>query len=659
MKYTFPVLFFLIIGISGNVFGLSPTDSILKLPKTKYQSEEAFDRQSAVFTVPDSSLDNIQRYRNRYNLGNSGLAVTNLYFPSAQSALGFNYAPNNFESYLFRPQNIQYFNTRTPYTELFFLVGAKNELYSNFIHSQNVTKNLNFTAKFQRIRSDGFYNRQNTNHTDFSISSNYVSPDKRYLLLSSGIINSLNNAENGGITSDPDFENGPLQDRKLLSTNLADANRRYNSKSFYLKQYLNLGPKRKSADTSVHLQVLPTSVFAHSFLIQQEHIVYSDPSPQSGFYKENYIDTTRTLDSTTVFKIENEFSWRLLNKKNDGSMRNMGFEAGIKQQYVNVSQFAAADTILKQLTYVPNPASLIPLPIPELVNGPLTRLNNRKLLSSSFNNFMLNAEVYNYDTKKAAYGLRADYVLAGYNARDYNLNALLRYNLGEDSLQYIGITGNASERRPDYMYLHYYSNNFIWNNTFSPVSSLNLKIYYRWTRYKLEVGVVSYYYKNYVYFNEAGAAQSTSAIQGYSAYLDKSFYVKHFVFKNKITYQHVPDSSVIRLPTWVTEQSLYYDNSLFKKALKFQVGVDVFYNSAYYASAYSPELGQFYLQNNKQIGNYPYVDVFLNLKISRARIFFKYENVNAYLGNFTYYYAPHYPWTDAAFKFGASWKFFD
>src|ERR1017187_2543205 len=238
-------------------------DSIRQTSKTKIFSEASFDRQASVFSSPDSSLNNLQNYRNRYNLGNSGLAIANLYIPRIQPTVGFNYAPNNFENYLLMPHATDYFNTRTPYTELFFLAGAKNELYSDFIHTQNVNKNLNFAAKFQRIRSDGFYNRQNANHTSFSLSSNYHTSDNRYLLISSFTVNSLNNAENGGLSqsnSDSARVNGPLQDRKSYAPILQDANRHYRSTGFYFKQFLNLGTKSNFRDSTYSQKVVPTSV---------------------------------------------------------------------------------------------------------------------------------------------------------------------------------------------------------------------------------------------------------------------------------------------------------------------------------------------------------------------------------------------------------------
>ncbi len=615
----------------------TPSDSIVKPPKTSYKYEEAFDKQSNVFLIPDSSLNTLQRYRDRYNLGNSGLAITNLYFPVPSTDLGFNYAANNFSAYTYQPRQMEYYNTHTPYTELFFLIGAKNELYSNFIHSQNINKNLNLTAKFMRIRSDGFYLRQSTNHTDFALSGNYTTTNKRYFLISNAIINSLKNSENGGIKNDSTFEDAPLQDRNLLNINLDSASRRYRSRSFFLKQYLNLGPARSISDTSKRTRVLPTSVLSHSFLIQDELFTYSDPGLEPGFYNNVYNGYLRTYDSTYIFRFENELSWRLLANKRDGSFRNLGIEAGVKQQYTRLAQLQGLDS------------------------------NKLKTNEQIFNDFIAKAELYNYNISKFAYGIRGEYVFSGYNSGDNSLNLFFRFNL-TDTSQSIGFTGSYTDRKPDFLYLNNYSTLYVWTNQFSNINAINANLYYRLSKYKLELGVSTFQYKNFVYLVQNQTAdfstsfvpeQQSSVIQGFAGQIQKAFYLGHVVFSNKIVYQYVPDGSSIQLPTWVTEQSLYYENRLFKKALALQIGFDVFYNSSYYANGYSPALGQFYVQNQKEIGNYPYVDVFLNLKISRARIFVKYENLNSWLGYTTYYYAPHYPFTDAAFKFGAVWRFFD
>ncbi|MBI2270432.1 MAG: putative porin [Bacteroidetes bacterium] len=630
------IILLLLLSVSLTSFGLSPADSIIKPAKTKFRFESEIDRASTKYIVPDSSLSDIQQYRNRYNLGNIGLATTSLFFPSVQHSLGFNFAQNNFQNFIYQPHKIEYYDTRTPYTELFFMVGSKKELYSKFTHSQNVNKNLNFTANFQRMRSDGFYSRQNTNHTDFSVSGNYRSSNKRYILISNIINNSLKNAENGGISSDSVFEKLPVQDRRLLPINLSAADRKYRGRSVYLKQYVNLGPKKTQADSTQKAQVQPTSVLSHGILVHDEMFAYTDMDPTSGFYNNIYNDSVRTFDSTYIFRMENELTWRFLENKKDGTARKIGFQVGIKHQFIKIEQLCGIDTVINTLPY---------------------RLGNRKFYGEKIQNGIVNAEVYNF-SKRFAFVLRGDYILDGFNSGDNSFSLHLNYNI-DNSTQNIGFKGSVINRKPDNIYLNNYSNNYKWTNHFGNVSYMNAQILYKIGKYDLELGAIAHQYTNYVYFDGYNVGQESDAVQGFSGYINKTFHIRHFVFRNKITYQNIPDSSVIKLPQWVTEHSLYYENTLFKNALRFQLGVDVFYNSAYFANAWSPALGQFYLQSQKKIGNYPYVDVFLNLKISRARFFVKYENANGVLMEQTYYYVPHYPMPDFALKFGVIWRFFD
>jgi len=85
----------------------------------------------------------------------------------------------------------------------------------------------------------------------------------------------------------------------------------------------------------------------------------------------------------------------------------------------------------------------------------------------------------------------------------------------------------------------------------------------------------------------------------------------------------------------------------------------VAFNTKYYADGYMPATSQFYIQNEKQTGNYPYIDLFLNIKIKRANIFVKLQHATAGLLDKTYYSIPHYPLQGRAIKFGVCWKFYD
>jgi hypothetical protein len=109
----------------------------------------------------------------------------------------------------------------------------------------------------------------------------------------------------------------------------------------------------------------------------------------------------------------------------------------------------------------------------------------------------------------------------------------------------------------------------------------------------------------------------------------------------------------------VLRTSIYYRNYVFKKALLLDIGLDVFYNTAYKAPNYMPATGQFYIQQTTSVGNYPYIDLFIDAQIKKARIFLKIEHVNSGLFGQTYLQYPNHPMNDRAFKLGINWRFFN
>ena len=72
-----------------------------------------------------------------------------------------------------------------------------------------------------------------------------------------------------------------------------------------------------------------------------------------------------------------------------------------------------------------------------------------------------------------------------------------------------------------------------------------------------------------------------------------------------------------------------------------------------------PELRAFYTQNSVEIGNYLWGDIYITLKIKRARIFAKMSNVTGYFEGYNYFLAPHYPDRDPRYYLGVSWRFHD
>ena len=113
-----------------------------------------------------------------------------------------------------------------------------------------------------------------------------------------------------------------------------------------------------------------------------------------------------------------------------------------------------------------------------------------------------------------------------------------------------------------------------------------------------------------------------NAIAVYGAYLRKDFSVGNWAYNSRLVYQFIEESQPIRVPELTIYQSVSISNWLFKKALFVKLGFDAYYNTAYYADAYSPALASFYIQNQKKIGHYPYLDFFACFRIKKARLFF-------------------------------------
>ena len=92
--------------------------------------------------------------------------------------------------------------------------------------------------------------------------------------------------------------------------------------------------------------------------------------------------------------------------------------------------------------------------------------------------------------------------------------------------------------------------------------------------------------------------------------------------------------------------------------MEYQTGFTLNYFTAYYANDYNPLIGEFYIQEQKKIGNFSLIDFFINAKVLQTRIFLKAEHFNSMFTKPNYYSAPSYPYRDFIVRFGLVWNFF-
>ena len=168
-------------------------------------------------------------------LGTIGSAVQNVNFFKRWEFDNFKaYAP--YLTYSHIPANLQFFNTKSPYTELaywgtLFAFKDKEEINVRFLHTQNITPEWNLAVLFQGWKAAGIMTREATSNNSLEITTNYLG--RNYALNAGFIHHNITREENGGI-QDSHMVRDTTVDAKTLAINLQNAQNKLSRNTFYL-----------------------------------------------------------------------------------------------------------------------------------------------------------------------------------------------------------------------------------------------------------------------------------------------------------------------------------------------------------------------------------------------------------------------------------------
>ena len=133
-------------------------------------------------------------------------------------------------------------------------------------------------------------------------------------------------------------------------------------------------------------------------------------------------------------------------------------------------------------------------------------------------------------------------------------------------------------------------------------------------------------------------------------------------WENVITYQNSSNKEVLPLPTWNFFSNLYLKFKI-AKVLGVELGADVTYFTKYYAPDFCPMINQFAIQRTAdsriELGGYPFIDVYANMKLKSVRFFIMMTHINSGSGNRMSFLTPHYPTNSNVLHIGVSWPFFN
>ena len=581
----------------------------------------------------DSTFNSIQNYDPSYSagnyfasLGNVGLPAKNIQF-RPKIAEGFNYIYSPMDLYTYQNKDVKYYRVYRPFTEIFYVMGPKKENNLRVILTQNISRGLNVGINFKFINAPGIYQKQRSDNKNLYLTARYSTRNGRYGFIANYIHDKLITQENGGIKTDSAFIYSLETNRALIAVNLQTAKNTYKKGSVYFNQYFNIGRAPYVISDSIGKKNihrgLPLGQLSHTLSVERKSFFYEDTEGENPYYSgfDEILNTTNTFDSVGIIKFENEIKWSNLGYKIQSKDMPLYLYFGIKQQHIEI-----ADTITKQTFN-----HLIP---------------KAGLSVFLFNSFRLNANAF--------------YVMGDYNDGDYSLNTKVIQELGTDEKNFgqLNLKAEISKQSPSWFYNLYHGNYSRWENDFKAENYLTFQANYS---YKGIVTGVSYQkIDNYIFMDKtAHPAQTDIAQTILTATLDLKLKYKDFTMDAHAVYQKPKSDSLLRLPEILGSISINYTKKLFKDATTIQLGIEVFYNTAYYADAYMPATRSFYLQNEKKIGGALYADFYFNFTIKNTMFFFKYQHFNAAITGYNYFMVPHYPMQDYAIKFGLIWRFVD
>ncbi len=579
----------------------------------------------------DTSLHGIQNYDPSYkagnyfgSLGNVGLPAKNLQFIPAVNE-GFSYVSSPLDLYTYRNKDVKYYRVFQPFTEVFYVMGPKKENNLRVILTQNISRGLNIGVDFKFINAPGIYQRQRSDDKNLYVTARYSTKNGRYGFISNYIHDKLIVQENGGLQSDSAFIYSLETNRALIAVNLQNAQNTYKKGSIFFNQYFNIGKAPRISIDSLGQKTrhkgLPLGRLSHTLSVERKQFFYEDAKGDSAFYVgfDEILNNELTYDSTRILRIENEFKWSNLGY--DIKVREMPLYMyfGIKQQHIEVY-----DTISKQ----------------------------------AFNHLIPKAGISVFLFK--SFRLKADafYVLGDHNDGDYSLNTRISQQLGTDDKNFgqLDLRAELSKQSPSYFYNLYRGNYHRWENEFKAENYLTLQAKYFFKGFT--AGINYQKIDNFIFMDETAHPNQTELTQTIlTATLDYRLKYKDFTMDTHVVYQKPKNDSLLRLPELMGSISINYTKSLFKNATTVQPGIEVFYNTAYFADAYMPATRSFYLQNENKIGGAIYADLYLNFTIKNTMLFFKYQHFNAAVTGYNYLFVPHYPMQDYAIKFGLIWRF--
>ena len=588
------------------------------------------------------SLFHRHRITDRYSplnatLGNYGLPFYQInFFDRVFDPDKFLYA--YYYPFIFQPDNTVFMNTQVPFTEMVWTYGAPRETSEQTFrirHSQNVNRYFNFGIIYDIIYCLGQYNYQRAEDKTFTLYSSYTGP--KYKVYFSAGINNILSHENGGITGIDQLSQFETREVPVNLGSLNMATNMLRNRNILLVQRYTFGKQAIKEDTLKNDRKGFSGLsgtFSHILTWENNKRTYTDESPGSGFYDTVFINNSLTFDSLYSRSLKNTLRFDF--STDEERKFSLGGGVGIRNELHRYSQIVPThDTTIAD-------------------TSGWDKINN-----------VLVGRLYNNVGEKFRWMANGELYLTGYRAGDFNLSGEIKKSFGwkKGTASWL-ITGSIINRQPSFWYEQWGGNHFEWHNEINKEFRIDVGTSFIYPARKTELKLNYAIIDNYTGFDEYTMPfQHSGGLSVAALMAQKEFIAWKFHFSMDVLLQKSSNEEVLDLPLFTTRSAGFFEHLFrFKQTngkLNTQLGVEVIYHTLYHSYAYMPATGRFYNQSLEMIGDYPFVNVFLNIKLKRTRFFVMFDHINSGLLSYNYLLTPSYPLNARMLRYGLAWTFYN
>ena len=284
-----------------------------------------------------------------------------------------------------------------------------------------------------------------------------------------------------------------------------------------------------------------------------------------------------------------------------------------------------------------------------------------------YNNTYVGGAIHKHSGNWIRYHVEGKVCLVGYKIGEFDATGRIETTIpaGKDKL-YISARAYAKSETPNPYLQHYRSNHLCWDNTFGFtyrfLGGATVAYPTRWVKPRLDFSFENITHPIFCSASDWQPRQFSGSVQVITADLGLDLTTPWINLENRAVFQHTTNDSVMPVPMLILQHRLYYHGTWFR-ALDAQIGVDLRYFTYYHAPVLCPATGMFANQQDTQIGNYPWMNVYASFYVRsiRLRFFFHYQHLSyLFMGKTgNYLTMPGYPTNRDVFRAGVAWHFYN